>query len=79
MEYTYQEYPKWVKDSQGDPVLVHREQEEASLTAEKKDAPQDDSKEASKEELIDAAVELGITVDARWGVKRLSQEIAKAQ
>jgi hypothetical protein len=73
--YIFQEYPKWMH-AEGKESFLAENAEAESLYLGK---PIVVESTVGIEDLTAAAIELGIKVDARWGVKRLQEEILKAQ
>jgi len=63
--HEFHEFPKWKHHAGGSSQVVEAEEKEEKAIESELDA------------LIVRAGELGITIDKRWGIKRLREEIEK--
>ncbi|CAJ0710698.1 hypothetical protein ACPCHQ_17040 [Ralstonia thomasii] len=84
--HEFHEFPKWKHHAGGSSQIVNSAEEEADLGPDWYDTKQPVVEAEEKEEkaieseldaLIVRAGELGITIDKRWGIKRLREEIEK--
>lgn len=70
--YVFSEYPKWVVEADGKPVLVSNEAEEMALSA-------DPAQNGERDELMTQAKALGLNPHHKLGVEKLKELIASAQ
>lgn len=85
-KYEYREYPKWVTIEGNEPVLVENQRDEEELFKKSQveiseeeiiDQVALDELPEGREELVQLAKSLGITVKRVWGVNKLKAEILK--
>lgn len=87
--YDFKEYPKWVKGADGKDVLVHSADEEVIAVEGAREAPEafehpidapedgEDGGPSEREQLLQEAEEMGVSVKPNWAISRLRREIEK--